>query len=115
MRDAKLAGRHIAEEDPQTLYDSPKCCIVEVDLEFPQHLHDKFEEFPPCPESLTPNMDWFSDYLKEAGAKCGTITKDKCHGSDKLVPELHKHIYICHPLQKSEIKQRARGQDHEAP
>ena len=27
--------------------DSPKGYIVEVDLEFPQHLHDKFKEFPP--------------------------------------------------------------------
>ena len=34
--------------------DGPKGYIVEVDLDFPQHLHGKFKEFPPGPESLTP-------------------------------------------------------------
>ena len=27
---------------------------VEIDLEYPTEHHDKFEEFAPCPESLTP-------------------------------------------------------------
>ena len=77
--------------------NSPKGYIVEVDLEFPQHLHDKFKEFPPCPESLTPKMEWFSDYQKEVGTKCGTLTNDKYHGSDKLVPHLNKHEkYVIH-------------------
>ena len=37
--------------------DSPKGYIVEADLEFPQHLHDKFKERPLWPESLTPKME----------------------------------------------------------
>ncbi|MFM7989219.1 MAG: hypothetical protein ACKPKO_58885, partial [Candidatus Fonsibacter sp.] len=49
--------------------DSPKCYIVEVDLEFPQHLHDKFKEFPPAPESITPKLDWFSDFQQYIGEK----------------------------------------------
>ncbi|MFM7982687.1 MAG: hypothetical protein ACKPKO_25530 [Candidatus Fonsibacter sp.] len=44
--------------------DSLKGYIVEVDLEFPRHLHDKFKEFPPAPESLTPKLDWLSDFQK---------------------------------------------------
>ncbi|MFM7981022.1 MAG: hypothetical protein ACKPKO_17065, partial [Candidatus Fonsibacter sp.] len=44
--------------------DSHKGYIVEVDLEFPQRLHDKFKEFPPAPKSLTPKLDWFSDFQK---------------------------------------------------
>ncbi|MFM7983260.1 MAG: hypothetical protein ACKPKO_28460, partial [Candidatus Fonsibacter sp.] len=43
---------------------SPKGYIVKVDLELPQHLHEQFKKFPPCPESLTPNIEWFSDYQK---------------------------------------------------
>ena len=47
--------------------------IVECDLRFPKHLHDKFKEFPPCPETLKPDMSWFSDYQKKVGKKTGII------------------------------------------
>ena len=75
----------------KTPVDSPKSYIVEVDLDFPQILHDSFEECPPCLESLTPKMDWFSEFQKEIGTKSGKIRYDKYHGSDKLVQHLHKH------------------------
>ena len=35
--------------------------IVELDLEFSQHRHDKVKQIPPFLESLTPNIDWFFD------------------------------------------------------
>ncbi|MFM7979541.1 MAG: hypothetical protein ACKPKO_09520 [Candidatus Fonsibacter sp.] len=41
--------------------------IVEVDLHVPIEVHDKFKEFPPTPESLTPNIDWFSSFQKDVG------------------------------------------------
>ena len=44
--------------------DAKEGYIVECDLTFPIELHDKFKEFPPCPESLTPNTKWMSDYQK---------------------------------------------------
>ena len=28
--------------------------IVECDLTFPKHLHEKFKNFPPCPENIAP-------------------------------------------------------------
>ena len=31
--------------------------VVEVELEFPLELHDKFKEFPPCGESTTPKLN----------------------------------------------------------
>ena len=34
-----------------------KCYIVEVDLEFPNHLHDKVKKCAPAPESLAPEME----------------------------------------------------------
>ncbi|MFM7988155.1 MAG: hypothetical protein ACKPKO_53465 [Candidatus Fonsibacter sp.] len=39
-------------------------------------LHDKFKEFPPAPESLTPNIDWFSSFQKDLGVKNGIIKKN---------------------------------------
>ena len=33
--------------------------IVEVDFEFPRHLHDKFKQFVPCPETIAPKAEWF--------------------------------------------------------
>ena len=38
--------------------------ILEVDLHIPRKLHDKFKEFPPCPEIMAPSVDLFSDYQK---------------------------------------------------
>lgn len=76
---------------------SPKGYIVEVDLEFPEHLHEQFKEFPPCPESLTPNIEWFSDYQKEIGETNGRVNGNKYNGSNKLVPHLFKHEkYVIH-------------------
>ena len=36
--------------------------IVECDLTFPKHLHDKFKNFPPCPENITPKKEWLSQF-----------------------------------------------------
>ena len=44
--------------------DNYKGYIVEVDLHIPEELHDKFKEFPPCPEIMAPSVDLFSDYQK---------------------------------------------------
>ena len=43
--------------------------IVECDLSFPAELHDKFKEYPPCPESLTPTTKWMSEYQKRSTCK----------------------------------------------
>ena len=43
--------------------------ILEVDLSFPEELHDKFKEFPPCPENVAPRDEWLSDYQKHIAEK----------------------------------------------
>jgi hypothetical protein len=41
----------------ETPDDSDIGYIIECDLHFPRHLHDKFKELPPAPETLTPNIE----------------------------------------------------------
>ena len=48
----------------QTADDSNFGYIIECDLFFPPEIHDKLKEFVPAPETLTPNMEWFSDYQR---------------------------------------------------
>ena len=73
-----------------TADDAETGYLVEADLEFPRELHDKFKHFPPCPESLKPNEEWFSDYQKEV--------REQTHSnvnSQKLTPHLMKHEKYC--------------------
>ena len=71
--------------------------VVEVDLEFPVELHDKFKEFPPCCENTTPKLNWLSDYQLELARKDGVVNEDKYLGANKLIPHLCKHEkYVIH-------------------
>ena len=71
--------------------------ILEVDLEYPEELHDLFKEYPPCPETLTPVYEWFSEFQKGL-YKTVQGEKDqsnKYNGCNKLVPHLFKHEKYC--------------------
>ena len=70
----------------ETPGDAEPGYFVEVDLEFPPELHDKFEQFPPCPETLKPEVEWFSDYQKEVMEKTQASPT-----SEKLITHLMKH------------------------
>ena len=48
----------------KTSDDNDEGYILEVDLHIPSKLHDKFKEFPPCPESLNVTENMLSDYQK---------------------------------------------------
>ena len=63
--------------------------IVEVDLHFPSEIHDKLKEFPPAPENIVPNVEWFSEFQKELGRKTGTIKK-----MEHITDHLHEFL-IC--------------------
>ena len=64
---------------------------VECDLSYHEELHDKFKEYPPCPENLTPDINWFSDFQKDLGKKVGMIKGEKYSGTNKLIPQLFEH------------------------
>ena len=53
----------------ETTDNSPKGYIVEVNLEFSQHLHIKFDEYPPTPESLDLNTEWYNEFQREIASE----------------------------------------------
>ena len=80
----------------QTILETPDDAetgyFVEVDLEFPPEIHELLKQMPPCPETLTPQIDWFSDYQREVMEKTGANTT-----SEKLIPHLMKQEnYVLH-------------------
>ena len=79
------------EDILSTADDNHEGYFVECDLSFPDEFHDKFKEYPPCPENSTPNMEWFSEFQKDLGKSYGAIKNDKYRGSDRLVPHLMRH------------------------
>ena len=67
--------------------------IVEVDLHFPEEIHDKLKEYPVCPENTNVKEEWLSDYQKHL-LKELKMKNSKC---DKLIPHLHDHNnYVLH-------------------
>ena len=65
----------------QTPEDAETGYFCEVDLEFPPDIHEKLKQFPPCPETLKPDVEWFSDYQQEVMEKTQANTT-----SEKLIP-----------------------------
>ena len=66
--------------------------MVEVDLSFPKQIHGLLKQFVPCPEHITPNKEWFSDYQKEVQALTHantTTTKLVAHVYDRTNYTLH--------------------------
>jgi hypothetical protein len=43
--------------------------VIECDLHFPSHIHEKLKQFPPAPENIVPQDEWLSDYQKDIKEK----------------------------------------------
>ena len=77
------------QEILETPEDSSVGFFVEVDLKYPQNLHDIHNGLPLAPENLEIRSSWFSDYAK--------TFKVQPNKSAKLMETLfHKKNYVCH-------------------
>ena len=66
--------------------------FLEVDLEYPEELHDAHDTFPCAPEHVRIEKDMLSDYQKELGEKLGVK-----YGGEKLCLTLNdKERYVLH-------------------
>ena len=73
--------------------DSKRGCFLEVDLEYPEKLHDLHNDYPCASEKLVVKQEWLSKYCQKTAAKFG-IKVGLVH---KLIPTLgSKNNYVLH-------------------
>ena len=73
--------------------DSKKGLILEVDLDYPEDLHDLHNDYPLAPEKIKTTEDMLSEYSKQIANKYG-ISIGLVH---KLIPTLKKkEKYVLH-------------------
>jgi len=67
--------------------DAPEGYVLQVDLDYPEYLHDAHSDYPLAPEAITVPKQWLSDYQRG-----GKFTE--CM---KLIPNLRKkERYVIH-------------------
>ena len=59
-KDIKFNKEITIDEILQTEDDAETGYTVEVDLSFPQEIHERLKQLPPCPETRAPDEAWFS-------------------------------------------------------
>ena len=69
--------------------------ILEVDLVFPEAIHEKLKEFPPCPENISPKLEWLSEFQKSLLRGKRKDDKIRIATCPKLVPHLFEHKQYC--------------------
>jgi len=63
--DVKINKEITIDEILNTSDENETGYVIECDLHFPSHIHEKLKQFPPAPENIVPEDEWLSDYQKE--------------------------------------------------
>ena len=99
-KDIKWDNDTTLEEVIATDDEASKGYIVECDLSFPEEIHEKIKEYPPCPENIAPKLEWMTDFQKQLLSNKKTESNpDKLQKSlhMKLIPHLNEHKnYVIH-------------------
>ena len=76
-----------------TIYKDNRCCISEVDLEYPKKLHSLHNHYPLAPEKTEIRESMLSDYRREIAKKHNiSVSRVK-----KRIPSLsNKNRYVLH-------------------
>jgi ribosome-binding factor A len=94
MSDFKWADEVSMEVVMKTAEDANTGYILEVDLEYPKHLHDAHSDYPLAPETMSVPEEWLGDYQQNLNKK---LNDGKYFECNKLVPNLrNKEKYIVH-------------------
>ena len=64
--------------------DGDKCYMLEVDLDYPDHIHDKHTDFPLAVEGKSVEKEQLSEFNKNALERNG----DRFIRTRKLIPDL---------------------------